>query len=202
MKKSTKKGFTLVELVIVIAVIAILAAVLIPTFSGVIERANISADLQTLTASIESKYVEYVADNHDVPAGVTVKAEATTNAALFDDFSATSTLTKVVVKGAKGYAFTVTMVDGTYKVESLNEQYNRVIVTDTLVAEDTEVATSVTAAVTAAASTATNVVVNHTGNFYFNNDTLTVSYKVADESHTDTYKVSIDTDGNMTVAKQ
>lgn len=38
-----KKGFTLVELVIVIAVIAILAAVLIPTFITVIGNANKSA---------------------------------------------------------------------------------------------------------------------------------------------------------------
>lgn len=44
--KNKKKGFTLVELVIVIAVIAILAAVLIPTFSSVIKNANNSADLQ------------------------------------------------------------------------------------------------------------------------------------------------------------
>lgn len=36
MKKSKQKGFTLVELVIVIAVIAILSAVLIPTFSNVV----------------------------------------------------------------------------------------------------------------------------------------------------------------------
>ena len=41
------KGFTIVELVIVIAVVAILAAVLIPTFSGIIKKANISADMQT-----------------------------------------------------------------------------------------------------------------------------------------------------------
>ena len=40
------KGFTIVELVIVIAVIAILAAVLIPTFSGVIQKANQSAAQQ------------------------------------------------------------------------------------------------------------------------------------------------------------
>ena len=40
MKKLNKKVFTIVELVIVIAVIAILAAVLIPTFSNVIEKAN------------------------------------------------------------------------------------------------------------------------------------------------------------------
>lgn len=42
--KATKKGFTLVELVIVIAVIAILAAVLIPTFANVVKQANLSSD--------------------------------------------------------------------------------------------------------------------------------------------------------------
>lgn len=46
MKKTNKKGFTIVELVIVIAVIAILAAVLIPTFSNVVEKANKNAALQ------------------------------------------------------------------------------------------------------------------------------------------------------------
>ncbi len=44
MKHTNKKGFTIVELVIVIAVIAILAAVLIPTFSNLIKKANISND--------------------------------------------------------------------------------------------------------------------------------------------------------------
>lgn len=41
-----KKGFTLTELVIVIAVIGILAGVLIPVFSGVVFNANYSADEQ------------------------------------------------------------------------------------------------------------------------------------------------------------
>lgn len=44
-----RKGFTLVELVIVIAVIVILAAVLIPTFSGVIEKANNAKDFSYVT---------------------------------------------------------------------------------------------------------------------------------------------------------
>ena len=48
MINSRKKGFTLVELVIVIAVIAILAAVLIPTFSSLVKRANMSADQQAV----------------------------------------------------------------------------------------------------------------------------------------------------------
>lgn len=46
MKRNNKKGFTITELVIVIAVIAILAAVLIPTFSGVIKKAKLSNDTQ------------------------------------------------------------------------------------------------------------------------------------------------------------
>ena len=49
-----RKGFTIVELVIVIAVIAILAAVLIPTFSGVIQRANQSAALQEATSTMKA----------------------------------------------------------------------------------------------------------------------------------------------------
>lgn len=40
MYHSRKKGFTMVELVIVIAVIAILAAILIPTFTNLIRKAN------------------------------------------------------------------------------------------------------------------------------------------------------------------
>ncbi len=46
MKRTNKKGFTIVELVIVIAVIAILAAVLIPTFTNLIKKANVSSDTQ------------------------------------------------------------------------------------------------------------------------------------------------------------
>lgn len=49
MKKSNKNAFTIIELVIVIAVIAILAAVLIPTFSNLIEKANQSSDEQAVT---------------------------------------------------------------------------------------------------------------------------------------------------------
>ena len=40
-----RKGFTIVELVIVIAVIAILSAVLIPTFVGIVKKAKLSNDI-------------------------------------------------------------------------------------------------------------------------------------------------------------
>ena len=48
LKSALKRGFTIMELVIVIAVIAVLAAVLIPTFANLTQRANESADTQTV----------------------------------------------------------------------------------------------------------------------------------------------------------
>ena len=45
MKASKKRVFTIIELVIVIAVIAILAAVLIPTFANIIQKANVANDV-------------------------------------------------------------------------------------------------------------------------------------------------------------
>jgi prepilin-type N-terminal cleavage/methylation domain-containing protein len=54
-KKNNRKGFTIVELVIVIAVIAILATVLIPTFGNIIDKANASKLLQ----NIRNEYTEY-----------------------------------------------------------------------------------------------------------------------------------------------
>ncbi len=52
MKKMNKKGFTLAELLIVIAIIAVLIAIAIPTFSGALENAR----LQTDHANIRSAY--------------------------------------------------------------------------------------------------------------------------------------------------
>lgn len=63
MKNQNKKGFTLVELVIVIAVIAILAGVMIGTFSSVVTSAKQSADYQEIKSRMDEKYYVYIADN-------------------------------------------------------------------------------------------------------------------------------------------
>lgn len=55
MKNTKKKGFTIVELVIVIAVIGILSAILIPTFSGLVQKAQDAA----LQENLRNAYVEY-----------------------------------------------------------------------------------------------------------------------------------------------
>ena len=65
-KKNNRKGFTIVELVIVIAVIAILATVLVPTFGDVISKANASKLLQELRNEYTSYTLEAEGEFSDV----------------------------------------------------------------------------------------------------------------------------------------
>ena len=58
MKKNRTKGFTLAELLIVVAIIAILVAILIPILNNQLERSRQSAD----AANLRSAYSEAIAD--------------------------------------------------------------------------------------------------------------------------------------------
>lgn len=55
-----KRAFTITELVIVIAVIAILAAVLIPTFTSLINKANESSDIQAVREMNQALIIDEV----------------------------------------------------------------------------------------------------------------------------------------------
>lgn len=58
LKKMNKKGFTLAELLIVVAIIAVLVAISIPIFSAQLEKAKEATDM----ANIRSAYAEVVAN--------------------------------------------------------------------------------------------------------------------------------------------
>ena len=66
MRENNKKGFTIVELVIVIAVIAILAAVLIPNLSRLVGKANESKAMQQAKAAYEAYLVDHAKEMDDM----------------------------------------------------------------------------------------------------------------------------------------
>lgn len=74
MRENGKKGFTLAELLIVVAIIAVLVAISIPIFSAQLEKSREATD----EANIRSAYAEVSADmltneSSDKPVKVTAK---------------------------------------------------------------------------------------------------------------------------------
>lgn len=60
-KQKSNKGFSLVELIVVIAIMAVLVGVLTPQFLGYVSRARISTDVQNMDSILRAADV-YVAD--------------------------------------------------------------------------------------------------------------------------------------------
>ena len=66
MKRCQPKAFTLIELLIVVAIIAILAAIAVPNFLEAQTRAKISrtvSDMRSIATAVEA----YIIDNNNVP---------------------------------------------------------------------------------------------------------------------------------------
>lgn len=71
-KKMNKKGFTLMEMMIVVAIIAILIAIAIPTFTGSIEKAKKATDDANFRALKAIITAAYLSDKLTIPEGETV----------------------------------------------------------------------------------------------------------------------------------
>ena len=77
MKKMNKKGFTLIEMLVVIAIIAVLVAIIIPTVSNATTKAKAATDAANLRAVLAEASIDYLNDKPD-DAGA-VKAEIDAN---------------------------------------------------------------------------------------------------------------------------
>ena len=73
-KLFNKKGFTLMEMMIVIAIIVILVAISIPTFSGSLEKANKATDEANLRAAKAAYLTQSMLESTDGDAILTTKS--------------------------------------------------------------------------------------------------------------------------------
>ncbi|MGC9323399.1 MAG: pilin [Desulfomonilia bacterium] len=74
MVRSDKKGFTLIELMIVVAIIGVLAAVAIPAYSGYVKRARMS-EVTNAMGALGSAAVEIYQASGNMPDLVTTIAQ-------------------------------------------------------------------------------------------------------------------------------
>ena len=79
--RKVKKGFTLIEMLVVIAVIAILIAIIVPTVNNAVNKAKASADAANLRSILGVANVELV--DSDVDVAVTTANMSTFRCATF-----------------------------------------------------------------------------------------------------------------------
>ena len=72
-KIKNQKGFTLMEMLIVVAIIAILVAIAIPTFNNSLNKARVATDAANLRAAYAEVMVNYLEDPDGSVASVDVK---------------------------------------------------------------------------------------------------------------------------------
>ena len=98
MKKNNNKGFTLAELLIVVAIIAVLTAIAIPVFTTQLERSREATD----KSNIRAAYAEAVADYLASGATSATSAKVTTIKQTIEGWSSDDPNLYTRVNGVEG----------------------------------------------------------------------------------------------------
>lgn len=77
-KLKNSKGFTLVEMLIVVAIIAILLAIAIPSFNNSLEKAREAADIANIRNAYSEAMVDYLSEGKDSTGTGTAQTPAMT----------------------------------------------------------------------------------------------------------------------------
>lgn len=88
MKKIRNKGFTLSELLVVVAIIAVLVAISIPIFTSQLHKAKVATDWANLRALYSEIQTEYLSSQDDWSFVSNYKFTSSTGALSFDTITA------------------------------------------------------------------------------------------------------------------
>ena len=120
-KMKNSKGFTLMEMLIVVAIIAILVAIMIPSMTSALEKARDAADAANLRSAYAEAMVKLIQDDTNADSITSDPITITGRVAGFNGISeiaGVSTTTDTILNAAKaGQQITVTVkADGTAPV--------------------------------------------------------------------------------------
>ena len=110
MKKLNKKGFTLAELLIVVAIIAVLVAISVPVFGAQLNKAKFMADVASVRAAYAEEVTTAMVNNSYTTTGMLQVAQANiVNAASTTNHGNGSTVVCADGTGTAGAQGTITV---------------------------------------------------------------------------------------------
>lgn len=114
-KKLSKKGFTLAELLIVVAIIAVLVAIAIPVFGSSLASAKIATDKANVRAAYAEAVVDYLEHQNEIASGSYTATTASELAAAATNGNVTSiTGGTITFSDSAELSYDTSVITGTY----------------------------------------------------------------------------------------